>query len=75
MNDPVMQALVHLGIEPAHDRVEEGWYVTSMIDLRDTETEDAHVTVLWTAMDLTERLAVVHVKGDMTMTELYTNMG
>lgn len=75
MNDPIMLALVHLGIEPDHTRVEEGWYITSMMDLRDTETADAYITVLWTDKDLIEHLAIVHIEGNTAITELYTRKG
>lgn len=66
--NPIEQATVHLGINPDANRVEEGWCVSSMIDLRDTDTQDAYVTLLWTDMDLIEHVSVVHVKGDTSKT-------
>lgn len=61
MFDPVEIALNELGIDPDHDRQEDGAYLTSMIDLRITGDDYVYVTVVWTDNGDSEKVAVVRV--------------
>lgn len=58
---PEEWALEALGINPDHEREDEGSYLTSIIDLRETGANYVYVTVCYTDNGDSEKVAVLRL--------------
>lgn len=58
---PVEWALEALGINPDHEREDEGAYLTSVIDLRPTGANYVYVTVCHTDNGDSEKVSVIRL--------------